>query len=62
MLPEALVNEIHEAFKRSEEFLDLDAREEDSLLKQREQLHTAIQSAAPEKVQDVLRILGICNI
>ncbi len=60
-LPEALLTEMREAFKRSEEFLDLEVRTEDPLLKQKDQLHSVIERAAPEKVQEMLRLLGICN-
>lgn len=60
-LPEALLTEMREAFKRSEEFLDLEIRTEDPLLKQKDQLHNVIEKAAPEKVQEMLRLLGICN-
>ena len=35
VLPDALINEMREAFKRSEEFLDLEQKEEDPLLKQK---------------------------
>ncbi len=61
VLPEALINEMREAFKRSEEFLDLEVKEEDPLLIQREQVKVAIEKATPEKVQELLKILGICN-
>lgn len=60
-LPEPLVNEMREAFKRSEEFLDLEVKSEDPLLKQKDQLQNAIANATPEKVQEMLRLLGICN-
>lgn len=61
ILPEALVNEMQEAFKRSEEFLDLELKEEDPLLKQKEQLRSEIEKATPEKVQEILRLLSVCN-
>ncbi|MDE1763517.1 MAG: hypothetical protein KGH88_04640 [Thaumarchaeota archaeon] len=61
ILPIALVDEMREAFKRSEEFLDLENSEEDPLFKQKEQLRTEIEKAAPEKVQEMLRLLGVCN-
>jgi len=61
ILPEALVNEMHEAFKRSEELLDLDLKEQDPLLKQKEMAKDALGKATPEKVQEVLRMLGMCN-
>lgn len=61
VLPVALVNEMGEAFKRSEEFLDLEIKEEDPLLKRKEELHAVIEKATPEKVQEMLKVLGICN-
>ncbi|MGH9909593.1 MAG: hypothetical protein ACRD32_03045, partial [Nitrososphaerales archaeon] len=61
ILPESLVNEMREAFKRSEEFLDLELKEEDPVLKQKEELKTAIEKATPEKVQEILKILGVGN-
>ena len=61
ILPLALVDEMREAFKRSEEFLDLEISEEDPLFKQKEQLRNEIEKAAPEKVQEILRLLGVCN-
>ena len=60
MLPESLKTKMREAFKRSTELLDLGFKE-DSMLKQREQLHTIVDGATPEKVQEMLHKLGICN-
>jgi hypothetical protein len=57
VLPDALINEMSDAFKRSEIFLDLELKEEDPLLKQKDELHRAIEGAAPDKVQEMLRIL-----
>ena len=65
ILPEALIDEMKEAFKRSEEFLDLEVKEQDPLLKQKAQIQTIIERATPEqlgKVQEMLKALGICNI
>ncbi|TBR08517.1 MAG: site-specific integrase [Candidatus Nitrosotenuis sp.] len=61
LLPEALINEMNDAFKRCEEFLDLELREEDPLLKQKEQLRNEIEKATPERVQEILSLLGVCN-
>jgi hypothetical protein len=61
VLPEALVNEMRESFKRSEEFLDLEIKEEDPLLKQREELRSGLEKATPEQVQEMLRIMSVCN-
>lgn len=57
VLPDALINEMSDAFKRSEIFLDLELKEEDPLLKQKDDLHRAIEGATPDKVQEMLRIL-----
>ncbi len=61
ILPESLVKEMREAFARCEEFLDLETRQEDPLLKQKEELHNLIQNAAPEKVQEILRSFNVCK-
>ncbi len=44
VLSEALIREMREAFKRSEEFLDLEIKE-DPLLKQREEIQKAVEKA-----------------
>ncbi|MEW6603465.1 MAG: site-specific integrase [Thermoproteota archaeon] len=65
VLPEALIREMREAFKRSEEFLDLEGNEVDPLTKQREVIQTAIAKATPEqlgRMQEMLRSLGVGNI
>ena len=49
------------AFKQSEEFLDLENESEDPLLKQKEELQSKIENVTPEKVQEMLRLLGVCN-
>ncbi len=61
VIPESLLNEMQEAFRRCEEFLDLEIKEEDPLLKQKNQLHTIIEKATSERVQEMLRALGVCN-
>ncbi len=60
-IPESLQKEMREAFQRCEEFLDLEVREDDPLKKQKGQLHTEIENAPPDKVQEILRILGSAN-
>lgn len=65
ILPEALIQEMRDAFKRSEEFLDLEGRSIDPLVKQKEQIQQAVLKATPEqlgRMQEVLRSLGIGNI
>ena len=60
--PEDLSKEMREAFKRSEQFLDLELKEEDPLLKQKEEMHTMITKATPEEMQKILKILSVGNI
>lgn len=60
-LPEALLKEMREAFQRCEEFLDLEVREEDPMLKQKDKLHQEIEKATPDKVQKILRLLESAN-
>ncbi|MEW5840980.1 MAG: hypothetical protein AB1753_08250 [Thermoproteota archaeon] len=65
VLPDDLLNEMREAFKRSEVFLDLELREEDPLLKQKDQMQKAIAMATPEQLgqmQEMFQKLGIGNI
>ncbi|MGQ9469625.1 MAG: site-specific integrase [Nitrososphaerales archaeon] len=64
ILPQSLINEMREAFKRSEEFLDLEVINKDPLEKQREEIRANIEKLTPEqlgKVQEMLRLLGICK-
>ena len=61
VLPETLIGEMREAFKRSEQLLDLEMIEEDPLLKQREKIQKEIEKATPEKVQEIFKMLDICN-
>jgi hypothetical protein len=56
-LADDLENEMRESFRRSEKFLDLEALEEDPLLKQKEQLRNKIESATPEQMQEILYLL-----
>ena len=65
ILPQTLVNEMREAYKRSEEFLDLEGQSQDPLLKQREQMQAAILKATPEqlgKMQEMFQNWSIGNI
>ena len=54
ILPESLANEMREAFKRCEEFLDLEIKEEDPLFKQKEEMRIMIENATPEQMQKIL--------
>ncbi|HKU33532.1 MAG TPA: site-specific integrase [Candidatus Nitrosotalea sp.] len=65
VLAEALVSEMREAFKRSEEFLDLEVREEDPLLKKKQDMQLVIDKATPEqlgRMQEMLHNLDIGKI
>lgn len=62
ILPEMLVSEMSEAFKRCEEFLDLETRREDPLLEKKEELRKMIERAAPERVQEMIRLLTSANL
>jgi hypothetical protein len=62
VLPETLLHEMREAFKRSEEFLDLEIKNEDPILQQKEKIIEAVIQATPEKMQEILRFLSVCNI
>lgn len=61
ILPEMLVSEMSEAFKRCEEFLDLETRHEDPLQKMRDEARQMLDQAAPEKVQEIVRFLTSAN-
>jgi hypothetical protein len=64
ILPKLLVDEMKEAFKRSEEFLDLEKSEENPLEKQKEDVKTTIEKLTPEQlaeVQTLVRNLAGCN-
>ena len=60
-LADTMIKEMREAFKRSEEFLDLEIKEIDPLLKQKEELHGMIEKATPEQMQKMFQTLNICN-
>lgn len=62
VLPETLLHEMREAFKRSEEFLDLEIKNEDPILQQKEKIIEAVAQATPEKMQEILRLLSVCNV
>lgn len=57
-LPESLLKEMQDAFSRCEEFLDLEIKEDDPEIKQKEQIRAAIENASSDKVQEILRILS----
>lgn len=62
ILPEILVNEMRESFKRSEELLDLELTKEDPILKQKEEMRDTIQKATPEELGKMLEVFHTLNI
>lgn len=60
-LPEALLKEMKESFMRCAPLLDIEVKHEDPILKQKEELKRVIEGATPDKVQEISRMLGICN-
>ena len=58
MLPEVLIAEMREAFKRSEEFLDLETVKSDPILDQKQEMHNIIQSATLEELDSMLEALN----
>jgi hypothetical protein len=64
ILPKSLINEMREAFKRSEEFLDLEKSEEDPLENQREEIKQKMESMTHEELalmQELLQKMGNCK-
>ena len=61
VLPESLQDEMRQSFKRSEEFLDLEMKNEDPILQQKEKIIDAVARATPERVQEMLRLLSVGN-
>jgi len=50
VLPEILLDEMRDAFARSEEFLDLEVARKDPVLEQKQEMHNAIQKATPQEL------------
>lgn len=64
ILPKGLTDEMRDAFKRSEEFLDLEKSQEDPLEKNKEEVRTSIERLTSEQlaqVQMLVRNLAGCN-
>jgi integrase len=61
ILPQSLLEEMREAFRRSEELLDIEKTEEDSLENQKRALQEKVAQMTPEEVQELLRLLGSCE-
>lgn len=58
ILSEDLVKEMQEAFKRSEELLDLESLGKNQMQKQKEDLQSVIANATPEVLQEMIKILS----
>lgn len=56
-LPEALVQEMRDAFLRAEPYLDLEAQGADPAERQRQQIQAKVPQLAPEAVGEVLRLV-----
>jgi hypothetical protein len=64
ILPKALLGEMRESFKRSEEFLDLEKAEYDPVEKTKEEVKDNIEKLSPDqlaRVQMLVRNLAGCN-
>ncbi len=62
ILPESLILEMRDSYKRSELLLDLEQTKDDPIIKQKEQMQSAISQATPEQLGTVLEMspnLGI---
>jgi hypothetical protein len=57
ILPKALTDEMREAFKRSEEFLDLDKTAEDPIEKQKEEVKTKLETMTHDQIAQVQELL-----
>jgi hypothetical protein len=61
ILPKILLDEMRDAFKRSEEFLDLEKTTEDPLEKQKEEVRTKLETMGPEELAKVLKLFSNLN-
>jgi hypothetical protein len=61
ILPKILLDEMRDAFKRSEEFLDLERATEDPLEKQKEEIRTKLETIRPEELAKVLELFSSLN-
>lgn len=60
-LPDDLEDDMRRSFRESEQFLDIESRQEDPLVKERERIHKFVELATPEQMQKVASVLDICN-
>ncbi|MEM3041449.1 MAG: hypothetical protein QXG97_05440, partial [Nitrososphaerota archaeon] len=59
ILPKGLMDEMREAFKRSEEFLDLEKSEYNPVEKTKEQVKSYIERLSPEQLQRCKCLSGV---
>ncbi|MFN3653755.1 MAG: hypothetical protein ACK4TO_00315 [Candidatus Nitrosotenuis sp.] len=57
ILPKTLMEEMRDAFKRSEKFLDLEKTGEDPLEKEKEEVRAKIESMSHDEIAKVLEFL-----
>ncbi len=62
ILPEVLVTEMREVFKRCEELLDLELTTEDPMLKQKGEIQDTLQHATSEELGQVLEMIQTLDI
>lgn len=62
ILPDILMKEMRESFKRCEDLLDLEMQKDNPILKQKEDMKTSIQNASPEELGKVLEMFQTLNI
>lgn len=58
ILPKALLDEMRESFKRSEEFLDLEKVEDNPIVKQKETVKENIEKLTPEQLAEVQKLVS----
>ena len=61
MLPDVLLDEMRDAFARSEEYLDQDGKTADPMLEQKQQIQTMMENATPQQLGRVLEALATCR-
>ena len=62
LLPEALISEMKESFKRCQELLDLEEYNEDPTLKQKQDIQDSIAKATPQELGQMLEMIHQMNI
>lgn len=62
MLPEIMLHEMRESFRRSEELLDLESSETDPALEQKQDMQNMIEDATPEQLGLMLEVFQKMNI